>query len=79
MVQGVFFRYSARSEALELGLTGWVINRRDGKVEILAEGEEGAIDKFVKWCRKGPPGALVEDLDVSWENPSGEFSSFSIR
>jgi len=79
IVQGVFFRSSSRHQASYLRLTGWVKNRPDGKVEIVVEGENDAITDFLQWCHKGPPGAMVDHVDLKWEEFMGEFSNFSIR
>ena len=79
IVQGVFFRSSSRYQALHLGLKGWVKNRTDGKVEIVAEGENDAIMDFIQWCHLGPPGARVDHVDLEWEDYIGEFPGFSIR
>ena len=54
-VQGVFFRASTQSQASEHSLTGWVRNLPDGTVEIHAEGEKESLDRFIEWCRQGPP------------------------
>jgi acylphosphatase len=62
-VQGVWYRGSARDEARRLGLVGWARNRADGSVEILAQGEARALDRFVEWCREGPPLARVRSVD----------------
>lgn len=78
-VQGVFFRDSTRRLAAELGVTGWVRNLRDGRVEVLAEGEEGAVRRLVDWCRHGPPEADVRDVAVEWREPTGEFDGFTIE
>lgn len=77
-VQGVGFRYAAMREARMLGLGGWVRNRRDGRVEMVFEGDARAADEMLAWCRRGPAGAFVEDVAVAWEGPAGEFRSFSI-
>ena len=61
-VQGVGFRYATRQQAGRLGLRGWVRNLSDGRVEILAEGEETAIGALVDACREGPPLARVENV-----------------
>ncbi|MEM3555286.1 MAG: acylphosphatase [Candidatus Micrarchaeia archaeon] len=79
IVQGVFFRSNTQRKAFSLGLTGWVRNRRDGSVEVLAEGEREALEELLSWCRKGPPGARVDRVEHFWEDYKGEFSSFSIR
>jgi acylphosphatase len=77
-VQGVFFRAETRSQAYSLGLTGWVRNRWAGSVEAVFEGEDQKVRKMIVWCYKGPPSAVVEDVEVEWENYQGEFTSFSI-
>ena len=79
VVQGVFFRSTTRHQAIRLGLTGWVKNRMDGKVEIVVEGEAGAISNFIQWCHEGPPGARVDRVDITWEEYTGEFKNFSIQ
>jgi len=78
LVQGVWYRASARDEARKLGLAGWVKNSYDGNVEALAEGPKDLIEKFVAWCRKGPPYARVEDVKVDWQSPTGEFRDFRV-
>ena len=62
-VQGVWFRASARDQALELGLRGNARNLADGRVDVLAVGDEAAIDGFAAWLRQGPPLARVEELE----------------
>lgn len=62
-VQGVWYRGSAREEALRLGIRGWARNRPDGSVEILAQGSAAAIDRFVAWCHEGPPLARVSSVE----------------
>ncbi len=78
-VQGVFFRANTQEVAQRLGLSGYVRNLPDGRVEVVAEGEEEALRKLVDWCHEGPPLARVERVEVRWENPTGEFSGFHIR
>jgi acylphosphatase len=58
-VQGVFYRRNAMQEAKRLGLTGWVRNLPDRRVEAVAEGDEKLVEEFISWCRKGPPLAIV--------------------
>ena len=70
-VQGVFFRDSIRRLAEEHGVAGWVRNTWDGTVEAVLEGEPDAVDRLVGFCREGPPGARVENVDVSAETPEG--------
>lgn len=78
-VQGVFYRSNTRRKALELGITGWVRNLPDGRVEIVAEGEREKLERLIEWCRRGPPLARVDDLEIAWEEPRGEFESFTIK
>lgn len=61
-VQGVFFRASTRSEALRLGLRGYARNLADGRVEVLAQGDAGAIDALASWLQRGPPMARVAEV-----------------
>jgi acylphosphatase len=77
-VQGVFFRASTQREAKRLGLTGWVKNRPDGGVEILAEGEEDALKELIGWANRGPSAARVERVDVRWRSFVGDFFDFRI-
>jgi acylphosphatase len=77
-VQGVFFRASAQREAKRLGLTGWIRNRRDATVELVAEGEETGIKDLIAWAQSGPSGARVDKVDVRWRSYSGEFFDFRI-
>lgn len=77
-VQGVFFRASTQREARRLGLTGWVKNRTDGAVEILAEGEEDQLKELLSWANRGPTAARVERVDVRWRGYQGEFPDFRI-
>jgi len=78
-VQGVFFRESARQEAERLGVTGWVRNLADGRVEALVEGGKDAVDAFVQWCHRGPPRARVDGVAVKDAAPTGEFPSFTVE
>jgi acylphosphatase len=77
-VQGVFFRASTQREAKRLGLTGWVRNRPDGGVEVLAEGEEDGLKELIGWANRGPSAARVERVDVRWRSFVGDFSDFRI-
>lgn len=61
-VQGVCFRWACRDEAIRLGLTGWVRNLADGRVEVTAEGPEARLDALRAWLSKGPPSARVTKL-----------------
>jgi acylphosphatase len=78
-VQGVFFRSETQDEALRHGLTGWVRNLPDDRVEAVFEGEKENVEKLINFCRRGPPGARVTKVDVTWEDYTGQFKSFTIR
>jgi acylphosphatase len=77
-VQGVFFRAEARARAESLGLTGWIRNAPDGSVEAEFEGNEERVESMLGWCRRGPSGANVDDVEVESEEPTGE-TGFSVR
>jgi acylphosphatase len=77
-VQGVFYRASAREEAMRLGIFGWVRNLPDGDVEAEAEGPEESVQQFIRWCRRGPPTAVVSDVQVETLPHTGEFKGFGI-
>jgi len=77
-VQGVNYRARAVSEATRLGLSGWVRNRFDGTVEARAEGPAHAVEAFVAWCRRGPPAARVEEVQVSPVSPTGLERGFHV-
>jgi len=61
-----------------LGVKGWVRNLYDGRVEVVAEGEEEAVENLIRWCHKGPRGARVVNVEVIREEYKGEFDTFSI-
>jgi acylphosphatase len=71
-VQGVFFRGDMRERARSLGVNGWVRNNADGTVEAVLEGADDRLELLLSWCRRGPAGARVDDVDVDWEEPRGE-------
>jgi len=77
-VQGVGFRYWARSRAASLGLNGWARNRLDGNVEAVFEGPREHVELLLRWCRQGPSAAYVDELEVEWQEPEGEHG-FAIR
>jgi acylphosphatase len=77
-VQGVWFRDSTRRQAIAFGVRGWVKNRTDGSVEIVAEGTEDGVRNLVSWCHKGPSAAKVERIHEHEELWQGEFESFDI-
>ena len=78
-VQGVFFRSETQDEAVKQGVYGWVRNLPDGRVEAVFEGEQDKVDRLVEFCRRGPPGARVTQVEVSSEDYKGEFRDFRIR
>ena len=77
-VQGVWFRDSTRNEATRLNLTGWVKNRFDGSVELVAEGSQEEVKKLIEWCHHGPPAARVTRVNEINEDYTGMFDSFRI-
>jgi acylphosphatase len=78
-VQGVFFRHHTQKMAFKLDVNGWVKNRRDGFVEALFEGDKKNVDQIIHWCHRGPSEARVTNVNVTWEDYTGEFEDFSIR
>ena len=79
IVQGVFYRASTIEESSKLGLTGWVMNCSDGRVEAVFEGEIDKIEQIIEWCKKGPPGAVVSNVETVLERATGEYDSFTIK
>ncbi len=78
-VQGVGFRFHVRDAATQLGCTGWVRNRWNGEVEVLAEGEQGALEQLLAEIHRGPRAAFVTHVHVQWLEATGEFTGFSVR
>ena len=78
-VQGVFFRAETENHATLHNITGWVRNLYDGRVEAIFEGEKQQVDAMIEFCRRGPPGAHVSNLDINWEDWTGEFREFRVR
>ncbi|MFQ5612975.1 MAG: acylphosphatase [Anaerolineae bacterium] len=78
-VQGVNFRWYTQRKATELGLSGWVRNLSDGRVEAVFEGEEAAVNEALEWCQVGPPHARVHTVAVRYEKPQGRFTGFNVR
>jgi len=78
-VQGIVFRYTAQNIAENLGVYGWVKNLEDGRVEIVAEGEEKNLKEFLDKILKGPLGRYIKDMELSWETPTSEFNDFDVR
>jgi len=77
-VQGVAYRFYAEKYAARLGITGWVRNLADGRVEVLAEGAAEPIESFLERLREGPSLARVETFDVRREPSTGEFRDFRL-
>ena len=77
-VQGVFFRAETKKQASGSGLTGWVKNLDDNRVEAVFEGRESDIEKMLDWCRKGPSLAHVRGVEIIEEPPEGRFEDFRI-
>jgi acylphosphatase len=78
-VQGVGFRMFVKDQARALKLTGWVRNKFDGRVEVLAEGSHGNLERLIDKLRTGPRSAFVTELIKEWQPATGEFTSFDIR
>jgi len=78
-VQGIFFRTSTQELAEQLGLVGWVRNRPDGAVEIVAEGDADPLARLRAWAARGPSGALVQTVQEISEPATGEFVRFGVR
>lgn len=79
LVQGVFYRASCRDEGAARGLSGWVRNLPDGRVEALLQGTREKVEEMIGWCFRGPWDARVSDIDVKYEEPADELSGFRIR
>lgn len=78
-VQGVFYRDHAQRQANARGVTGWVRNLADGRVEAVFEGDEKAVNQMVAWCRRGSPNAFVTDVHIGLEPYTGDFQGFRVR
>ena len=78
-VQGVFFRQSTRVMAIKNNVNGWVRNLDDGRVEIVAEGEESNINALADWCKTGPANSRVDEFELSEENCPEKFETFEVR
>ncbi|HLF17328.1 MAG TPA: acylphosphatase [Candidatus Omnitrophota bacterium] len=77
MVQGIGFRFTTRSFAAEFNLTGWAKNLPDGRVELLAEGEEESINKFCRMLEEHFEG-YIRDKRIEWDKAKGQFKDFQI-
>lgn len=78
-VQGVFFRAETQRQASLHGVSGWVRNNPDGSVEAVVEGARSDVIAVVNWCKKGPPAARVERIDVAWREYEGTGDAFVVR
>ncbi|MCK8519765.1 acylphosphatase [Methanoculleus sp. 7T] len=78
-VQGVGFRWAVEGEAQTEGVTGWVKNLPDGRVEAVFEGDEAPVQRMVEFCRRGPAAARVDGVQAAREEYTGEFDGFFIR
>ncbi|HLO87228.1 MAG TPA: acylphosphatase [Nostocaceae cyanobacterium] len=77
-VQGVGYRYATVDTASQLGLTGWVRNLPDGRVEAVFEGVREVVEDMVRWCHSGPPAAIVKAVVVEYGLPEG-LRGFEVR
>lgn len=78
-VQGVFFRQNTQKKAQELGITGWVKNLSDGRVEAIFEGGKDKIENLIKRTKRGSMFSRVDGIHVAWEEYQGEFNDFVIK
>lgn len=78
-VQGVAFRATAAATAQRLGLCGWVRNLPDGRVELLAQGEEPALRTLLAWAHQGPANARVDHVEAQWRVPDRLATGFEVR
>ena len=78
-VQGVNFRYFTATAARRLGLRGWVANRWDSTVEVVAEGNREALKELLAFLHRGPPYSMVERVDARWRSTTGKYPVFTVR
>jgi len=78
-VQGVSYRYFTQQAAYQIGIKGWVRNLHNGTVEVLAQGTEGQLSKFIEFLRKGSPAAAVKEIEVTWQPCNNHCDIFRIR
>ena len=79
MVQGVGFRFTAERIAVSQNLRGWVRNVRDGRVEVVCEGEEATLVDFLDKMKNGPMRSYINDVKVKWQEATNEFTDFTIK
>ena len=77
-VQGAFFRTYTRDAAQSIGVTGWVRNLSDGRVEAVFEGESDKVERMIEWCREGSPMSRIESVDLLEEVYTGDFDRLAI-
>lgn len=77
-VQGVYFRVYTHEAAVRFGVTGWVRNLKDGRVEAVFEGEDAAVEQMLRWCWEGSPSSRVDKVEVFDAPYEGEYRDFSI-
>jgi acylphosphatase len=78
-VQGVFFRSETKHNADRNNVKGWIRNLPDGRVEAVFEGKKDAVKTLIAFCKQGPTGAKVIDIDLTWQTYAGEFDRFRIK
>ncbi len=78
-VQGVGFRLTAEETAKECGVSGWVKNLRDGRVELIAEADEDVLERFLVAVRNGPMRKFIAEVQLSWGHATEAFDEFEIR
>lgn len=78
-VQGVGFRMTAEEIAQEMHVMGWVKNLRDGRVELVAEGPEDTLERFLKAVRASAMKNFIHHMEISWSHPTDAFDEFEIR
>ena len=78
-VQGVYFRQNTRIVSSRHGVTGCVRNLKDGRVEVILEGNETDVGEVIEWCQVGPAKATVDDVDIKYEKYTGEFQEFKVN
>ncbi len=79
LVQGVSYRANAAGQARRLGIAGWVRNLPDGRVEMLAQGDEKALKSLLSWAHQGPAQSRVDHVEAHWAEPLARLSGFEIR
>lgn len=78
-VQGVSMRYYTQRKATELGLTGFVRNLSDGRLEAIFEGPKDKAEEMLRWCETGSPAARIDSIALRYEDLVGQFSTFEVR